>query len=327
MPLVSVIVPCYNEQATIRLLLDALYAQTFPRSEIEVVIADGQSTDSTRQEIAAFQHACPDLTVRVIENAKRTIPSGLNQALRAASGKFVVRLDAHSIPYPDYVERCISALESNRGDNVGGRWEIRPGGKKWLARAIAAAASHPLGVGDAHYRLGSTARAVDTVPFGAFRRSLVEEIGLYDESLLTNEDYEFNVRVRASGGTVWLDPDIRSTYFARSALVALARQYWRYGYWKARMLRRYPNTLRWRQMLPPAFVFSLASLVVLSFFTSLSRWLLAVEVGVYLLALLAVGLQVAIKKRDPVMILGIPLSISTMHLAWGSALIWSLVTP
>ena len=327
MPLVSVIVPCYNEQATIRLLLDALYAQTFPRSEMEVVIADGLSTDCTRQEIAAFQHACPDLAVRVIENAQRTIPSGLNQAIKAASGKFVVRLDAHSMPYPDYVERCISALEGNRGDNVGGRWEIRPGGKNWLARSIAAAASHPLGVGDAHYRLGSTARAVDTVPFGAYRRSLVDQIGLYDESLLTNEDYEFNVRVRAAGGTVWLDPDIRSTYFARSALAALARQYWRYGYWKARMLRRYPNTLRWRQMLPPAFVSSLFFLGVLSFFSSFGRWLLVFEAGLYLLALLVVGLQVAIQKRDLAMILGIPLSIGTMHLAWGSALIWSLVIP
>ena len=124
MPLVSVIVPCYNEQATIRLLLDALYAQTFPRSEMEVVIADGLSTDCTRQEIAAFQHACPDLAVRVIENAQRTIPSGLNQAIKAASGKFVVRLDAHSMPYPDYVERCISALEGNRGDNEIGRAHV-----------------------------------------------------------------------------------------------------------------------------------------------------------------------------------------------------------
>ena len=101
---------------------------------------------------------------------------------------------------------------------------------------------------------------MDTVPFGAFRRSLIDKIGLFDETLLTNEDYEFNTRIRQSGGRVWLDPEIVTVYYARSTLRDLARQYWRYGYWKFRMLRRYPDTLRWRQALPPLFVASLIGL-------------------------------------------------------------------
>lgn len=322
--LVSIIVPCYNEQATIRLLLEAVYQQTYPRQDMEVVIADGRSSDDTRQEIAAFQCEHPDLQVRVVENPQRNIPAGVNRAVAAARGEFVVRLDAHSMPYPDYVSRCVAALMQGHGDNVGGVWEIRPAGLEWQARAVAAAAAHPLGVGDARYRVGGQAQAVDTVPFGSFRRSYFYRIGAYDESLLSNEDYEFNVRVRQAGGVIWLDPAIRSTYFARRTLRTLAQQYWRYGYWKARMLRRYPETFRWRQ-LSGAFVLSFLILGILAIWFPLARWLLGVEVIVYTIALYAVGAQVALQKRDPALFLGVPLAIATMHFAWGTAFLWSLV--
>jgi succinoglycan biosynthesis protein ExoA len=324
MPKVSVIVPCYNEQATIRLLLEAVYAQTFPRSQVEVIIADGLSHDQTLQQVESFRGEHPDLVVRVIENLARTIPSGLNRAIEAASGEIIVRLDAHSIPRPDYVANCVAALQGNRGANVGGVWEIRPLGRSWQARAIAAAASHPLGVGDAHYRFTGRAQATDTVPFGAFRRSLIDQVGFYDESLLTNEDYEFNTRVRQAGGIVWLDPSIRSTYFARASLTELARQYWRYGYWKARMLRRYPDTLRWRQALPPAFVLGLTLGGLLALVWRPAGWLLSGVMLLYLMVLVLAGLQLAWKKRDPALLLGVPLAIVVMHLAWGSAFLWSL---
>ena len=327
MPKVSVIIPCYNEQATIGLLLDALYAQTFPRAEMEVVIADGFSTDGTRAAIAAWAKAHPDLPVRVVDNPRRIIPAGLNRAIAAARGEFIVRLDAHSVPAPDYIERSVAALEQGLGANVGGVWEITPGGKGWIARGIAAAASHPLGVGDARYRYASSAGEVDTVPFGAFRRSLIEQIGAYDESLLTNEDYEFNVRVRAAGGKVWLDPAIRSRYFARPTLAALAKQYWRYGFWKAKMLRRYPNTLRWRQALPPLFVLAFIVLGVLGIFWKPALWLWMAQVGIYALALVAAGIQTAVTRRDPALAIGVPLAIATMHFAWGSAFLASLFTP
>jgi succinoglycan biosynthesis protein ExoA len=325
MPLVSIIIPCYNEELTIHLLLDAIYSQTFPRSAMEVVIADGMSVDHTRGRVAAFQQEHPDLAVHLVDNPQRVIPAALNRAIQAASGEYILRLDAHSMPHPDYVERCVAALRSGAGDNVGGIWEIRPGGKGWLSRGIAVAASHPLGVGDAHYRHAGQAQEVDTVPFGAYHRSLVERVGLYNERLLTNEDYEFNTRVRKSGGVVWLDPAIRSAYFARPDLIALARQYGRYGFWKARMLRSYPTTLRWRQALPPLFVFSLLVLTLLSIWIALFRWLLVAEVLIYLVVLLAAGLQTAFGRKDLSMILSVPLAVATMHLAWGGAFLWSLV--
>lgn len=322
-PFVSIIVPCYNEEATIHHLLGAVFAQTYPREQLELVISDGMSTDHTRDVVAAFQREHADLAVRVVENAARTIPSGLNHAIRESRGEIIVRLDAHSMPIPEYVERCVAAHQAGRGENVGGVWEIHPGAETWVAESISYAAAHPLGVGDAMYRLNAKAGAVDTVPFGSFRRSLVEKIGAFDETLLSNEDYEFNTRVRESGGVVWLDPSIRSVYFSRSTLGKLAAQYWRYGYWKFQMLKRYPHTLRWRQALPPVFVLIFFSLTVLSLWIVLARYLLAAQVLIYFLALGLAGLKLAINKRKGFLLWGLPFAISTMHFSWGAGFLWS----
>ncbi len=325
-PKVSIIVPCYNEQSTIRLLLEALRSQTFPRAGMEVVVADGMSTDGTRQAIATFQEDFPDLEVHLVDNPLRNIPSGLNRAIEASRGEIIVRLDAHSRPYPDYVANCVSAHKAGRGDNVGGVWEIHPGAQTWIAKSIAVAASHPLGVGDALYRLAASASEVDTVPFGSYRRTLIEKIGAYNESLLTNEDYEFNARIRKANGRVWLDPSIRSMYFARSTFLELIRQYWRYGFWKWRMLRRFPDTLRWRQALPPLFILSLMGLILLSIFLPLFAWVLIGELAIYFSVLLVAGVHAAIRQRKPFLLPGLPLAITAMHIAWGSGFLWSMLT-
>ncbi len=323
--LVSIIIPCYNEETTIGLLLEAILQQTYPRSAIEVIIADGFSADHTRARVTDFHNQHHDLDLRIVDNPKRIIPAALNVALNTARGEIIIRLDAHSMPEKSYISRCVEALEQARGDNVGGVWEIRPGGKGWQARAIAAAAAHPLGVGDALYRFTRSAGEVDTVPFGAFRKTLIQAVGLFDETLLTNEDYEFNVRVRQQGGKVWLDPLIRSVYFARPDLASLARQYWRYGYWKSRMLRRYPKTLRWRQALPPLFIASLLGLALLCPWFHPAVWLLAGEIALYALILWGASVPVAYSKQDFSYMIGVPLAMATMHFAWGSGFLWSLL--
>ena len=317
--------PCFNEQRTIRSLLDSVYHQSYPREKLEVIVADGLSTDQTRQEIEGFKKDNKDLEIRVIDNPKRSIPSGLNQALAAADGEYIVRLDAHSIPATDYITRSVTALKSGLGDNVGGLWEIKPGSDTWQGRSIARAAAHPLGAGDARYRVGGKAQEVDTVPFGAFQLSLINRIGNFDETLLTNEDYEFNYRIRQAGGKIWFDPDIKSVYIARQNLEELARQYWRYGYWKVRMLKRFPESFRWRQ-LAGLFVISIPVLALLGIWLNWARWLLLFEVAAYLLALLLVGLQLAARYRDVSLLWGVPLAIATMHFSWGTAFIWSMIS-
>ena len=129
-PFVSIIVPCYNEETTILQLLDAVLAQTYPHSQMEIIIADAFSQDHTRERINMFRRDHDGLSLRVVDNERRNIPSALNLAIEAARGEIVIRLDAHSQPNPEYVERCVHALEEGKGANVGGVWEILPGRKR-----------------------------------------------------------------------------------------------------------------------------------------------------------------------------------------------------
>jgi len=322
---VSIIVPCYNEESTIAQLLDAIYHQTFPAQDIEVIIADGQSTDESRERISQFSQLHPALSIRIIDNPRRFIPSALNRALDTSTGEYIIRMDAHSIPEPDYVNTCVAELDAGKGENVGGVWKIVAPSEHWISKSIALAASHPLGVGDARYRYSNKPGWVDTVPFGAFRRELFDRIGKYNENLLTNEDYEFNARIKKNGGRIWFTPHIRSTYYARENLTALARQYWRYGFWKWRMLKDDPATLRWRQALPPVFVFVLLMSALISPWVPWSRMLLVSVVAVYVITLLLTSLFTIKRSKDFRYILGVPLAIATMHFAWGTGFLWSMV--
>jgi succinoglycan biosynthesis protein ExoA len=323
--LISIIIPCYNERSTIRALLDAIREQTYPASGFEVILADGMSDDGTREAIAAYAAEYPGLNLRVVDNPDRVIPAALNRAVEASAGEVVIRLDAHSKPFPDYIERCIEALERTDAANVGGVWMIQPGRDAWAARSIAAAAAHPLGAGDARYRIQGEAGSVDTVPFGAFQREWMEWVGPFDESLLTNEDYEYNTRIRLAGGVVWFDPSIRSIYYARPAFPDLARQYARYGYWKAQMLRRYPDTIRWRQAVPPLFVLSALVLGLTSLFSPLARLLFALQLASYALLTVFSGMIQAVRKRDLPLVIGFPIALWTMHFTWGGSFLWGIL--
>lgn len=325
-PAASIIVPCLNEARTIGLLLQAIADQSVGPAALEVIIADGGSTDGTAEVVQAFAAAHPRLRLRLVGNPARAIPAALNRAIEASRAPVVIRLDAHSIPQPDYVEACLRLLRRPEIANAGGAWEIHPSAGGWMARGIAAAASHRLGAGDARYRTSGVAGPVDTVPFGAYPRRWLERVGPFDETLLTNEDYEYNVRLRQAGGTIWFDPSIRSIYFARPSLGPLARQYARYGYWKARMLRRYPGTLRWRQALPPAFLLAGVVLALAGVWLGLARGLLALQWTLYAAALLAAGAERALRRKDLSLAASMPAALAVMHLAWGAAFWWGWLT-
>ena len=324
-PKISVIVPCYNERATIARLLQGISNQTYPKEDLEVIVADGISTDGTRDTLNNYSERHPELSLFVIENPTRIIPAALNLAIAKARGDVIVRLDAHSIPRADYLERCIEALEETGAANVGGLWEIKPSEKGWIPAGIAIAAAHPLGAGNTRYRTGGTEGKVDTVPFGAFRREWLDRIGLFNEKLLTNEDYEYNVRIREAGGVVWFDPSIRSVYFARGTLRELAGQYARYGFWKAQMLRSFPETLRWRQALPQLFVLTTLTLALAAPFSVAARLLLSVGWGLYALTLLVLGMLTAFRRGRVMFAVGIPLALLTMHLFWGLGAVWGMI--
>ncbi|OGO47014.1 MAG: hypothetical protein A2W34_08460 [Chloroflexi bacterium RBG_16_64_32] len=325
-PQVSVIVPCYNEAATIGLLLEALARQDCGRDLMEVLLSDGMSQDATRQVATQIAARYEDFTLRIIDNPVRSIPAALNRAIAAARGEVLIRLDAHSIPAEDYVRRCLETLRSTGAANVGGQWEIRPSAPGAVGRSVVEAGSHPMGAGDARYRTGGEAGPVETVPFGAFPRPWLEAVGGYDETLLANEDYELNLRLRRAGGVVWFDPRIRSVYFARPTFRALGHQYFRYGFWKGRMLLRYPESLRWRQAIAPILVLLSAVLAGLSIWLPLARLLLALEWGTYAAALFISGVERAIRRRDVHLLWGLPAALVTIHWTWGAGFWWGILT-
>jgi succinoglycan biosynthesis protein ExoA len=327
MPVVSVIVPCLNEATSITKLLDGIKGQSFLTRDLEIIISDGLSQDGTREIIAQYRQAHPEMNIKVIDNPIRTIPAGLNLAIKAATGQYIIRLDAHSVPNPEYIRLCVDTLAAGKADNVGGIWIVKPGDDSWMARSIAQAGSHPLGVGDARYRYTKTAGYVETVPFGAYKRELFDRIGFYNETLFSNEDYELNTRILKADGKIWLDPAIQSEYYARRTFSALTRQYWRYGNWKAQMLILYPKTIRLRQVLPPLFVLGIILLALLAIINDLFTGIFLGILVLYFGILFSTSLVIALQKRYLPFIIGVPIAVSIMHICWGSGLLWSLINP
>ncbi len=326
-PTISVVIPCYNEAAHIAGLLDALRGQSLQPSEI--VVADCGSSDGTPDVIAAYPYRSLFPPLSVISCDVRSTPLAVNRAIEAASGDVIVRLDGHSRPDREYLRRCLNILETPDAGVVGGIWEIRPGADTRVAAAIAVAAAHPFGAGDALYRTGkdlSTSKDVDTVPFGCFRRSLWERLGGFDEHFLANEDYEFNYRVRRAGARVVLDSAIRATYTARPTMWRLARQYFRYGWWKAETLKRHPSSLQWRQAVPVAFVATLLLLATASMVDVRAVFALGVVLLVYAIAASAAAAHAAKRARAWGLAPYLPVVFATIHVTWGMGLLTNVLT-
>ena len=261
LPFVSVIIPVRNEEGFIGRCLQAIAAQDYPRDRFETIVLDGGSTDSTEDEVRVTAEAA-SLTVYYAPNPKRTAASGFNLGLTLAHGDVIVRLDGHSRPAGDFLSASVRTLEQTGADAVGGPIETRGFGE--VGRAIALAMSSRFGIGDTAFRnAGAAMQDTDTVPFGAYRRDVFERIGQLAEDIDRGEDDEFNYRLRDAGGRIVLSPDIRSTYYCRDTFPALAQQYWSYGIAKAAVLRRHPNRLHSRHLVPSALVGVLGAGIVL----------------------------------------------------------------
>ncbi len=313
-PFVSVIIPMRNERRHIERCLASIISQDYSMERMEVMVIDGESNDGCGQQVLDFAARHPKIPIRLLQNQKRIIPAGLNAGIRAAQGDIIVRVDAHTTLAPNYVSTCVRYLLQGAADNVGGL--MRPAGTTHVEQGVALAITSPFGVGDAKFHYSEDEQYVDTVYLGAYWRKTFDAIGLYDETLHINEDYELNYRLRQIGGKILLSPAIKSTYTPRSSLRALWRQYFEYGRWKVRTLRKHPDSLRWRQAIPPLFVSIFFGSLLLSFLWLPTRWLFAFIASCYLLANLAAS-TIAARHGGWRYLPILPIVFTTIHFAWG----------
>jgi succinoglycan biosynthesis protein ExoA len=298
-PSVTIAIPTLNEEARLAACLQAVAEQDYPNI-IEVVIADGGSTDRTREIALGSNESIGHDWVRIVDNPRRIRPAGLNVALEASRGEIWVRVDARTLLAPDYVSRAVEALRASGAAVVGG--PLRLSADSPRQRGIAAAMTSRLGAGPAAFRReGGEARFVDTVYLGAFWTEGLRKLGGYDDVFGGNEDAELNHRAQEAGG-VFLDPRIVSSYAVREGFAPLWRQYRRYGRARAGTMRKHPSSVRARQLAVPLLVLGL-----------LSPWRRPVFLS-YTAAVLGRGAveAVADPAAAPTMVLALPV----MHMAW-----------
>jgi len=311
--MVTVIVPCRNEERFIAGCLDSILASTYPREALEVLVVDGRSDDGTRSVLADYIARHP--TVRMLDNPRRIQPAALNIGIGAARGEILVRMDAHVVYPPNYITDLVAALLETGAGNVGGVLVTVPANETAIARAIAVAMSHPFGVGNSLFRIGvKKPQWVDTVAFFCCRRETFERVGLFDEAAL-DEDSEFNTRLIQSGGRILLVPNVVCHYFARASLRQIARMAYQYGYSKPFVIRKLGHVTP-RQLVPPGFVLALAATAVLSPLGEAARLLLATTVAVYLLPVLACSLSIW-RKTGWRTAAALALVFPVLHLSYG----------
>ena len=337
-PTVSIIVPCRNEAGHIEKCLHDILAQE-PRRDgetFEVLVADGMSDDGTREIVRKVAQS--DSRVRLIDNPGRIVSTGLNEAVRAARGGIIVRMDAHTEYAPDYVRQCVAVLRQTGADNVGGPALTRAEG--YVQRAVAAAYRSPFSAGGARFHDPGYEGKVDTVVYGCWRRETLLRIGLFDEGLVRNqddelnyrllheggrpfdetmvrtEDDELNFRIVRKGGRLWQSPRIRSWYRPRSSLAALFRQYVQYGYWKVRVIQKHGRPASARHLVPVCFVAGLA----LGWLPGFAHWWFwaayGAAVGFYLLLSLLFSAAAARRAGWDLFPI-LPLVFLTYHVGYG----------
>jgi glycosyltransferase involved in cell wall biosynthesis len=277
-PLVSVVIPCQDDEPSIARCLDSVLASDYPRERLEILVADGRSSDGTRPILVRYAALHP--TIVLLDNPRGTTPAGLNVAIRAASGDIVIGMDPRVLYPPGYIPRLVAGLQESGADHVGGLLVTVPADDSPTAQAIAVGLSHGFGM-------------VDRVPFGCYRRGIFERIGMFDEELIRDQDDEFNFRLIMQGGRVLLLPDVRCRYLARRSFRQLAEMCHQNAYFKPLVARKVGREITVRQSIPAVLVGCLSSTAALAAWIPAARYLFALMAGSYALLVVLFAGQAA----------------------------------
>ena len=275
----SIIVPVRNEIEFIEQSFCSI-VQTGPDGK-EVFFIDGMSNDGTFEWL---ENAVKNIQDYYIEkNEKQYVSFGFNSIFPKTKGKYVSRLDGHSIYPSEYFEKAVEILERDEADVVGG--PAKHVGKTWKGEAIARCMMHPFGVGQSSFRTERVKKYVDTVPFPIYKRSVLEDIGLYDEELVRNQDDELNYRCRSNGYRILMDPSLETVYYVRENLKELWYQYYQYGLYKPLVFKKVPHGRRWYHFMPAVFIV----LMPASLGLGLLHWGFMLPAAAYLILLIIIS--------------------------------------
>ena len=319
------VAPLRDEAAHVEAFIGDLARQDYG-GEVEVLVADGSSTDGST-ELLLSESARRGLPLRIIDNPEGWVSPGLNRCIAEARGDLIVRVDCHTRYPADYLRRVAELSERTGAWNVGGR--VVAEGETTMERAVAVAMNSPFGgIGWTRAATSDEPIEVDTVTFGAFRPEAFRHAGLFDESLVRNQDDEFNLRLRKAGGKIVLDPSFEVRYRPRGSLRGVWRQYHEYGLWKTSVMRKHKQVLSARSLAPGLLVGSLSVLALAAPFSRGARRMIAAELAVYAVGatgFAAVGLA---DRGEPTSLLPrVAATFAAFHLGYGSGMARGAWTP
>ncbi len=318
-PLVSIIIPMYNEEKYIKTLIDSINDQDYPREKIEIAVVDGRSTDGSKELVRNL--ATSDDRIVLLDNPDQKTPAALNIGIKSSKGYIVIILGAHSTVAKDFVRKNVETMQRNNVLCTGG--SIINRGHTLLQRLIGIAMSTRFGMGSAPYRYSKRMKSVDTVMYGAYARSLFDEVGFFDETRVISEDAELNWRIRQAGYDILFNPEIVSYYYPRDSFGKLIKQFFRYGILRVNVLKKHRNGLNTFHVLPPLYVLLLIGMLIGGIFSTSFIYIAAAMVLIHFLAGVVSALVNTREKYFLAVIL-LPLIYMCMHFSWGVGFFYGL---
>lgn len=321
---IAVIIPTLNEEKHIEQCIQSVIAQSFPFDKMDVMVVDGGSKDNTKSIVCGLQKEWSN--IRLLDNPKKIQSVAFNIGVANSTAPYVIRLDAHAFYKPYYIEGCLKGLQEDttRG-NVGGQWDIRPQNDSLWATTNAILNYSKFGIGGATYRVGAKAGNVDTVPFGAFPRKIIEEIGGMREDLPRGEDNEFNSRIKKAGYSIYFDPQIECIYYARPTFKASCKQMYANGESIGHLFYVDRESIGLRHLIPLLFVVGLILGAILSLLFKPMFCVLVAGLGLYflcdLIASVTAGAKHGWKYLFPLFVL-----FFCVHISYGFGTIKGLIT-
>ncbi|CAN5830614.1 glycosyltransferase family 2 protein [soil metagenome] len=263
--------PLYNEVKFIDSLI-ASVIDTAPRDK-EIVLIDGGSKDGTLDKIKAWQEKYPNIIL--INNTATYVSNGFNLAFNNTQSEYIALMGAHAEYPSNYFEKGLEILRSGEADAVGG--PLVQKGKTAKAGIIAFCMSSKFGVGDTEFRTSKKRSYVDSVAMAIYNRKVFDKVGLFDETLIRNQDDEFHYRLNHFGYKIMMEPEMESVYYVREDLASLWKQYYYYGLYKPMVLKKIRSGIRIRHLVPAGFVIYLLTLP----FLLLLHWIFIVPLCLY----------------------------------------------